>query len=395
MRKRLQITLNNSNRNIDIFLTLFLCFLLSMNVTGQNIQTRLSESWTNGSWQNYSLVISTYDANDYLTNTLSQQWDNTSATWVNGTQSIYTNNSDGSPNLQIFQLWDGISTWNNYQRSTYTYNLSGKVLTKVVEKWTDGNWQNFTKNTFTYDGNGYLSTNLLQIWTSGAWENSGQIVYTNNPDGTVNQEVTTTCKSGYWFNNQKVIYVYNTSGKVLNSDFFHESDGNWQSYYKGEYTYDGNGYLINRVYQLWHQYTLYDPYSGIWFNDKQMRYVNNPDGTLIQCTTQVSEGGSPWRNILRETYIISVPTGASEIIKEESFNIYPNPAHDVITIKANKNMHYLTYSFIDLTGKVILKGKLTGESTTLDIPPLINGIYYLQFGGRNQHSYKVLINQSR
>jgi hypothetical protein len=376
MKKRLHITLYKSYRNIDIFLTLFLCFFLSINLNGQKDTIWLNEFWENESWQYSSLVISTYDANGYLTNTLSQNWDKTSSTWRNNEQSIYTNNSHGSPDMLVIQNWDQISGWKNYRRTIYTYNSLGKALTELVENWTNENWQYYAMKTFTYDGNGYLSTS--------GWDNGVPTVYTYNPGGTLKEET-----SGA----TKINYFYNTSGKRIASEVYHRVDGIWQNYYRSNLTYDGNGYLINTVYQLWHQYTLYDPYSGIWFNDKQMKYVNNLDGTLIQCTTQVSGGGSPWRNFVRETYIISVPTGASEIIKEESFAIYPNPAHDIITIIANKNMHDLTYSFIDLTGKVILKGKLIGESTTIDIHPLINGIYYLQFGGRNQHSYKVLINQ--
>lgn len=59
-----------------------------------------------------------------------------------------------------------------------------------------------------------------------------------------------------------------------------------------------------------------------------------------------------------------------------SFNIYPNPAGNSITIKGEKNID--TWEIITVDGKVISKGMSFSTSTHIDVSTLTPGIYFLK-----------------
>jgi hypothetical protein len=352
----------------------------------------LDETWTSGNWLKSSLITNTYDVSNYLTNNLTQIWDVPSLSWQNGSQTVYTNNPDGTANLSVTQTWDGVSAWNNLIRSTYTYNSSKKVLTTTGEIWFVSIWMNTSRSTNTYDGSGYLTNTLNQSWDiiSSTYKNSSQTNYTNNPNGTVSQWINQTWDGvSAWNNTQRLTNTYNSSNKVLTSVYEQYTAGNWVPQTRLSYTYDGSGFLINILSQLW------DAGSSTWKDNTRDNYTNNPDGTTSQVVGQKWDGISVWNNTDRLTFGYSQPTAVSDITGEEDFTIYPNPAFDVITIKANININGSTYSFTDQTGKLVLQGILTDETTSIDITRLVKGVYFLHIGERSQQTFKVIKLESK
>jgi hypothetical protein len=386
MKRVLQMAPAACGNNTGRFLFLFFFCILSINLSGQKVYTMLGETWTSGNWEKSSLLTNTYDGSSYLTKSLSQIWDVPSLSWENGSQTNYTNNPDGTANQSTYQMWDGVSAWNDFMRSTYTYNSSKKVLTTVGEVWFLSNWMNSSKTINTYDGSGYLTNTLNQSWDmiSSTYKNSSQTDYTNNPDGTVGLWITKTWDGvSAWINSVRLTNTY-LSGKVQTSVYDQYTAGNWVPKTKLSYTYDGSGFLINILSQLW------DAGSSTWKNNTRDNITNNPNGTPYQDISQKWDGVSVWNNTDRLTYGYSQPTGISDLIREGDFTIYPNPAQNVITIKVNTSISGSTYSISDQTGKMILKGKLLGETTSIDITQLTNGVYFVIIGERNQNTFKVI-----
>lgn len=76
----------------------------------------------------------------------------------------------------------------------------------------------------------------------------------------------------------------------------------------------------------------------------------------------------------------------SEISKIE---IYPNPANDFIQINSKHN-NLLNYNLIDVSGRIILSGKLSDSKISTEKIP--NGNYILNVKGENlNHSQKIII----
>jgi len=411
MKRVLQMASAKSDKNTGRFLFLFLFCILSLTVSGQKIHTMLIENYTGGNFVNSTLSTSTYDGSGYLTNTLYQEWDAISSSFKDKSRIVYSNNSDGTPSLATNQTWDG-SLWNNVSRTTYTYYSDGTEKVVTTQTWNGSAFTDATRTTYTYNASkqiltsiseifsgiwinatqqantytsGYLSYNLSQTWDfiGSTWKNNTQTNYTNDPGGHPTLEVRQTWTGSAWVNAQRTTDTYNGSGKLLTEIIENYTAGNFVNYSKEINTYDGSGYPTQSVSQLW------DAGSSSFVNDSRSSYLNNPNGTVSQVTSE-DWNGSAWVYTQRITFTYSGPTSISETINEADITVYPNPASDVITIKANTGISGMVYSITDQTGKMMLKGKLNDESTSVDITQLSKGIYLLNIGEQNQQTFKII-----
>lgn len=81
-------------------------------------------------------------------------------------------------------------------------------------------------------------------------------------------------------------------------------------------------------------------------------------------------------------------------IKENTlfdFKIYPNPANDILYIKADAALINADYAVNDNLGKTLFVGKIKSENTSIDIKILSKGIYYLSIGGYLKNEMKIVV----
>jgi len=392
MKKELHISFKKSEKWLLILFSLLIFSSLSFNLSGQKVVTKvLDETWTGSSWQNSTLQSISYDASGYLTNSTSQSWNASALTWENVSQFVYANNADGTANQVTIQSWDGISAWNTTNRITYTYNLSKKILTELSEQYLGYAWQNSSLKTNTYNGSGYLTNSFTQSWdiASSTYINSFQANYLNNADGTPFQVINQTWNGvNAWTDALRFTYTY-SSGENTTTVVEQWLSGAWTSFQKVSNTYDASGFMTKGLSQLW------DSGTSTWKNSTQANYTNNTDGTPYQIINQSWDGTSAWINSDRMTFTYSQTTGVSELITKADFTIYPNPANDIINVKANISINGSVYSITNQTGMVLLRGKITSENTSIDISSLVNGIYFIHFGETNRNTYKLIKHHAR
>jgi hypothetical protein len=162
---------------------------------------------------------------------------------------------------------------------------------------------------------------------------------------------------------------------------------NWVNNTLQTNTYDVNGSVTSELSQNW------DIPSTTWVNDIRSDYSYNPNGTINQITSQLwTKGPDIWTNSDRVTFTYSQSTGSLELKNEEYVILYPNPAHDMVTIEGKDSITGATYSLEDQAGKQIQTGRLSDKTTSLDISRLAVGIYILRLGDKGQHTYKIIKN---
>jgi hypothetical protein len=83
-------------------------------------------------------------------------------------------------------------------------------------------------------------------------------------------------------------------------------------------------------------------------------------------------------------------TGINDFIHENIFTIFPNPANNFITIKANITPIAINYFIKEATGRQVLNGTLNNKSTTVDISNLAPGFYFIRIDDRNKGIYKLV-----
>jgi hypothetical protein len=62
-----------------------------------------------------------------------------------------------------------------------------------------------------------------------------------------------------------------------------------------------------------------------------------------------------------------------------SYNLFPNPAHNSLTITGNEK--HITICILDILGQEVLKNKTDNGSSEINISNLIPGIYMVKING--------------
>ncbi|OIQ22128.1 MAG: hypothetical protein BM557_01765 [Flavobacterium sp. MedPE-SWcel] len=85
--------------------------------------------------------------------------------------------------------------------------------------------------------------------------------------------------------------------------------------------------------------------------------------------------------IASDGHIYKLDVAASvTTLNKNKVTIYPIPANDILNINNIKELHDSSYQIVDLTGKIITKGTITGK--TINIDTLAKGLYLLQIDGK-------------
>jgi hypothetical protein len=131
-------------------------------------------------------------------------------------------------------------------------------------------------------------------------------------------------------------------------------------------------------------------------NAGQYNGVNND--TLTVSNVSVSNANQNFRCIISsgscidtsQTAVLTInTTEIHELISDNRFTIYPNPANDFITVKVSSLLLNKTYSVSDPFGKIILTGKIANENTTVNLNELAAGFYFFKMAGE-ERSFKAL-----
>ncbi|MDN3676073.1 T9SS type A sorting domain-containing protein [Flavobacterium paronense] len=75
-----------------------------------------------------------------------------------------------------------------------------------------------------------------------------------------------------------------------------------------------------------------------------------------------------------------------------NISIFPNPTKDLITIKVSDKVADSAYNIADASGRVVLAGKLSDLTTSIDISQLTNGVYFFQLNERRRQAVKLIKN---
>ncbi len=129
------------------------------------------------------------------------------------------------------------------------------------------------------------------------------------------------------------------------------------------------------------------------------QYSGTTTTTLSVANVTMSNNNQPFRCIISsgscsDTSEVAVLTvnnnvGINEFTQDYLFSVYPNPAQNVINLKADTRLIGNVYSIFDNTGRVILTGKINSENTLIELGNLPRGLYLVSVGGNRQQAFKI------
>jgi hypothetical protein len=130
------------------------------------------------------------------------------------------------------------------------------------------------------------------------------------------------------------------------------------------------------------------------------QYSGTTNDTLNVANVTMSNNNQPFRCIISSgscsdtsnAAVLSVNNnvGINEFSKDNLFSVFPNPAQNVINIKAEAKLIGNIYSIFDNTGRVILTGKIKTENTSIELGNLSSGIYLISVEGINKQTFRLI-----
>jgi hypothetical protein len=129
------------------------------------------------------------------------------------------------------------------------------------------------------------------------------------------------------------------------------------------------------------------PWQGVYFNGVPVQIEAIPDegynflhwvpNSLISDTLNSAFLGILNTDAISfDAYFEEIATGVPSNEESSGFSVYPNPAHDILNIRNNKIQKDYHYEILDLNGKIVLKGFVSGgnythQLTINSIPPSV------------------------
>jgi hypothetical protein len=113
-------------------------------------------------------------------------------------------------------------------------------------------------------------------------------------------------------------------------------------------------------------------------------------GLGIHIITYAYTDGNGCSNTAADSIFVEVCTGVSEIGKDFSFEVYPNPAHDQISLHINSDLLGSHFTINDMVGRTVLTGQIVSERSIINLNGLAKGIYFLRMRDQYQQTIKVI-----
>jgi plastocyanin len=93
---------------------------------------------------------------------------------------------------------------------------------------------------------------------------------------------------------------------------------------------------------------------------------------------------------MKGTIIVQSSSGVENNQLQKNISVFPNPAHEVITVTIGNDLVGSQYYVTDQTGKKVSDGTLIFSTNQLDINKLTPGVYLIQVVGQRKSTIKFL-----
>jgi len=359
---------------------------------------------TPGSMENSFRITSDYE-NDLLR--LRMYWNlDTDADRWNPLEKMEYYYNDRNLNDSVYFARHENNGWVPDRYQLYEYNDAGLKTQSVNYAFLDNNWVPSDKILYHYDNQYRLSEFIWQLYQNGAWQNFYKDIHLYNSQGLFYDY-----QSYYWTGNDweedyrelahytpeaivdTILYFYSyTNGHWVpaSRDVFGVDDyGNWTDLNMEDY--DGNRWELE--FRVTFSYDNSLEYNQLltpeilgneyFINDRQffrhkldsLEQFDYESGTITDYSCLV--------------FHYSPHQIAVEEAREESLEIFPNPASDFVYIKETAGEPVIRVSIFDLNGQEIKKW--AGNKTFYSLKELAKGTYILRIRTPNTvRSFKLI-----
>jgi hypothetical protein len=117
--------------------------------------------------------------------------------------------------------------------------------------------------------------------------------------------------------------------------------------------------------------------------------------SLGKLKTDIQKINTFYNQINKPNCLQAINVGLTEVVKQNDFALFPNPARSVITISSTINgIVKINYEIVDVLGKVVLQNENTdSDKFSININDLNSGIYFLRLQVNNSVVVKKFVKE--
>ena len=352
-----------------------------------NVMTLFMEQRVGNAWENCVLYTYTYDSSGNLTMQLIQYWDNTY--WLDYDRYSFTYNGNGNMLTQLHEEWQGVA-WINIEKYSYTYDGNGNIITELLEMWQTNTWKNSVLWTYTYDIQDNILTKLQEYWDNITWVPSTKFIFSYDINGNEVYKTEESWLNNAWSNKLRDSLSYNGNNNLLTRYIAVWDSNEWKTGARYTYSYDGYGNLTTILNE-----ELFD----VWRNNGLSNYTYDIYGNSVTGKYDEWLCSGPWskgidylkvysgkeeiyllliENHRYEASFVSFNTNMNNNLNNCCFNIYPNPAINILTIELGQLYGENIISIYNLLGQLVLSKTINQSTNKIDISSLPNGLYLIK-----------------
>lgn len=116
--------------------------------------------------------------------------------------------------------------------------------------------------------------------------------------------------------------------------------------------------------------------------------VYHVDAAMAVCANNIM---STYDNPLTITANPDCTLGVNDPSLSNAVTVYPNPTNNILNIALAENSPIHDYSIVDVSGKVLLNGKINASLTAINVESLSSGTYFIKLNGNNAQAVKMFI----
>jgi hypothetical protein len=342
-----------------------------------------------------------------------QEWDDATGTWENDMKTLFTYDTNDFLTEKIYQNWDN-SQWIPSLKIVYTYDSQGLLTERIKYHNTNGtyhrtsvNWEPYRKYVYVYDSNNRRSQETVYYWddTNQVWSELYQNIYTYQNNLLVSViEYDWDSTNATFQESTKIEYVYDTDNYLIEETYYNWNNTNQQWVYNDQtvYTRDAQQNIVEEIYKLWQ--------NNAWVNvDKYVRNYNNnfayddlllpkyyfdfeiTDILRLWFVHQITdETDYRWDNSTNDwqpskhsdIYFSAKNINGISSTKLIVAKIFPNPFTQSVHIQLPENLLQSKFTLYDLTGKQIMTAKIS-QNGMINLPKLEQNIYLYKISSKD------------
>ncbi len=361
------------------FLTL--AVICSFSLNAQQVESIVSESWSDNAWENSSKSSFSYNVDDTPSELLMAIWSVND--WMDMTKSIYGYDANGNTINMTTQMNMG-GSWMNTQVANSTFNSDNLIVETIAQITMGGTDLNSGRITYTYDSDDNNTITIGEAWDlpTTSWVNSSKTISTFNSDNLITETVSQSWDNG-WVNSAKSIATYNSSNFLIETVVKSWIGSSWVNSTKNVQNLDNNNLLTLGESFTWE--------NGSWSLTGEFMPVYNSANLASQMVFQSVDSTGVMVNASRMTLTYTNGIGLEEELAA-NISIYPNPSSDLLFIQL-EDQGFTQINLFDMSGRVVKMSTSNNQNVSLNIHELPAGVYNLNIVKNGKQITRQIVKQ--